>query len=146
VGLELLSGGTKEAVFVDQLKTAISCIRLNLGESQIKNQQEFAKRVTHVVFAEVGAFLSQPGLLGVNRAPNLIFMDPPYGQGFVAKTLDQLGRCPLLVSKPIKSPLFILIEHVSDEPITPQASSLFELVTQEAYGPKSLTLLKIRSL
>jgi 16S rRNA (guanine966-N2)-methyltransferase len=133
VGIELLSLGAEHVVFVEQMKQALACLRLNLGECQIKAPRSFLAQKTQVVQSTVEAFLKDPPALGVDALPDLVFLDPPYGQGYMKKF------APLLLGNPLCGPRTLFVaEHVVDDPL-PALQNLGRIVFQEIYGPKVLT-------
>lgn len=82
VGLEALSRGAREAVFVDRSEAACAIVGRNLAELGFTEQ---AKVVT-AGFAE-----GIEGLARRGRAFDLVFVGPPYDRGLEAAALDQLG-------------------------------------------------------
>lgn len=133
VGLEYLSRGASELVLVEQQKSAISCIQLNLAECRLKAPATLAQQQVTVVKANVDQFLRDPESYGVHRAPDIVFLDPPYGQGLVARTAEQLLACELITPD-----TRILLEHVTDDPLG-ELGERGRLEREETYGPKRLT-------
>lgn len=129
VGLEFLSRGVQTVVFVDELKSAINCIKANLGECQIKNPKEFASKNPLTILSNVSDFLET----STAPHPDLIFLDPPYDQGHVQKTLDGIFRM-----KSITDTTLICVEHANEK----MDLKNFEIHSNETYGPKSLTVLR----
>jgi 16S rRNA (guanine966-N2)-methyltransferase len=87
LGIEALSRGALEAVFVDYHPYAIETIKKNLllcGFSE--KGRVFQKDPLHGL-----GFLEKSGL-----PFNVIFMDPPYGQGMARKTLELLAQRNLM--------------------------------------------------
>src|SRR5438105_6603940 len=81
LGIEALSRGAREAVFVEQDRDACAVILQNLEATDLRS-------AAHIRRADVMRFLS--------RSPStpfdLVFLDPPYsrGLGFVARALEKL--------------------------------------------------------
>ena len=71
VGIEALSRGAREAIFVEQAEAALRAIRGNLASLGIKGGYALEAR-------SVGAALRR--LAEAGRQANLIFLDPPYAQ------------------------------------------------------------------
>jgi 16S rRNA (guanine966-N2)-methyltransferase len=67
IGIEALSRGAKNVVFVEESFEAISMLKDNLGAIQVPKEQY------DIVKADVKTFLKQGG-----RTFDLIFMDPPF--------------------------------------------------------------------
>ena len=83
IGIEALSRGAKEAVFVEKAPAAVSCIRANLAFTKLADR-------ARVMDADVfGALARLDG-----TAPfDYIFMDPPYDHGLEKQVLLALqGR------------------------------------------------------
>jgi len=83
VGIEALSRGAAEAVFVEQGRAALETIRANLAVTRLADR-------AHVVRADVLAFLS-----GAPDAPfDYIYIAPPQYKGLWAQTLRALDAKP----------------------------------------------------
>lgn len=82
VGLEFLSGGSQEVVFVEELKRVLACLKLNIAECNLKNPSKFSQQNPVVVQSLVESFLKTPT---TTKSPNLIFLDPPYGKNWMEK-------------------------------------------------------------
>jgi len=67
IGIEALSRGAKETVFIDASKEAIAATEANLFKTRLKDRAE-------IIYMEVSQALKK--LQG--RMFNIIFMDPPY--------------------------------------------------------------------
>ncbi|MFN7131915.1 MAG: RsmD family RNA methyltransferase [Myxococcales bacterium] len=134
VGLEFLSRGAREVVFVEQQKAAIACIQLNLAECRLKDPAAFAAQSARVVKAAVEPFLREPAAFGETAAPELVFLDPPYGQGLTAKTLAQLAACAL-----VRPGTRVVVEHVVEDPLGD--TTPFTVERHETWGPKQLARL-----
>jgi 16S rRNA (guanine966-N2)-methyltransferase len=83
VGIEALSRGAREAIFVEQAEPALRAIRGNLAALGIRGGYALEARS---VAAALKRLAEQP------RAANLIFLDPPYRQfEEYARALGLLG-------------------------------------------------------
>jgi 16S rRNA (guanine966-N2)-methyltransferase len=81
LGIEALSRGAREAVFVEQDRDACAVILQNLEATGLRG-------AAHIRRTDVMRFLSR-----TSRTPfDLVFLDPPYsrGLGFVARVLEKL--------------------------------------------------------
>ncbi|MEE4120230.1 MAG: 16S rRNA (guanine(966)-N(2))-methyltransferase RsmD [Paracoccaceae bacterium] len=75
LGLEALSRGAAEAVFVDDGATARALLRENIGRAKAQGRARVFRR-------------DATALGEVRGAPfDLVFLDPPYGQGLGARAL-----------------------------------------------------------
>ncbi len=82
IGIEALSRGADKAVFVENNKKAVSCIRENLAHTHLDGRGTvMATDVRHAL-----AMLSEPF--------DFIFMDPPYGKGLEEEVLRLLADSP----------------------------------------------------
>jgi len=87
VGLEALSRGAAECVFVDSSTGACGIVRRNLDALDLLKQG----KVIQADFSEGIAHLAKRG-----RQFDLVFVGPPYEKGLAAMTLDSLGEGLLL--------------------------------------------------
>ena len=122
IGIEALSRGTGEAVFVDISKDAVSVTQANLAR---------AKLTGHVMqgcsFAAISQFKQQ------GRAFDIIFLDPPYGLNLLGSTLAALEESCILSPEGI-----VVTECHVDEP-QPQTDSFILQDTRE-YGSTRIML------
>ncbi|HEV2685441.1 MAG TPA: 16S rRNA (guanine(966)-N(2))-methyltransferase RsmD [Actinomycetota bacterium] len=82
LGIEALSRGAHEAVFVDQDRDACAVILQNLESTGLRSAADIRR-------ADVLRILARP-----SRMPfDLVFLDPPYarGLGFVSRVLGKIG-------------------------------------------------------
>jgi 16S rRNA (guanine966-N2)-methyltransferase len=136
VGIELMSNFAVEGIFVEQLGKAMDCIKLNVAECRLKNPQNFTRQKWTFFLEPVEQFL-KTATNSSTAAPDLVFLDPPYGKDMLKKIVPLLASCAL-----VKASTRILIEHVGDEKIIFDSAHSFE-IREETYGPKTLTLLKV---
>ena len=86
MGIEALSRGAREAVFVEKNPAAARCIKRNLDFTRLEETGRLYTR-------DVMDFLQHPG----GEEPfDLIFLDPPYDKGLEEKALALLADGPLL--------------------------------------------------
>jgi 16S rRNA (guanine966-N2)-methyltransferase len=100
LGLEALSRGAARAVFVDQNADAVRLIRSNVVLCAVQQRVRIIQGAVERVIRRLAA--------GAN-AFNMIFMDPPYGEGYLEKTLVLLD----LVAHP---DALVIAEHHVREP------------------------------
>ena len=86
LGLEALSRGAREAVFVERAGAAADIIRTNLELCGLSAKGRVLRRPVARVLAE----LERNG-----ESFDLIFMDPPYRRNLAVTTLELLGRHPV---------------------------------------------------
>ncbi len=123
LGLEALSRGAREAVFVDPARAATDAIATNLEATGL-----------------VGEVLTMPAdrairhLAASGRRFDRVFIDPPYGLGWVARTLTALEEADLVVDGS-----WIVVEHGHGEPAAPTIGR-FSRELSRHYGDTQITL------
>jgi 16S rRNA (guanine966-N2)-methyltransferase len=102
VGIEALSRGARQAVFVEQSRRACAVIEANLRALGINDQ-------AHIICRDALAALKQ---LAVEAAPfDLIFFDPPYASGIYSPVLNDLCDSLVLADDGI-----VVVEHRTKTP------------------------------
>ena len=86
IGVEALSRGASEAVFVDNDKKAVACIQANLEFTKFDNYAQVCNRDA------LGALYQLEG----STPFDIVFMDPPYDQSFEQQILTYLSGSPLI--------------------------------------------------
>lgn len=85
IGIEALSRGARHAYFVENNKNALSCIQENLKFTRLADDATVYRQ-------DVLSALS-----GIHeKEADVIFMDPPYGQGFERQVLSLLSKLPFV--------------------------------------------------
>ncbi len=87
IGIEALSRGAKQAVFVEFGKEPLACIKANLTKTKLSD------RAT-VLPVEVTYAISK--LEGMGQTFDLVYADPPYKKDFEPKILSILGDSAIL--------------------------------------------------
>lgn len=80
IGIEALSRGAEEAVFVEQAKKALECIRQNLAFTRL---QEHSRIYSCDVVEAIGKMEGEEPF-------DFVFMDPPYNHGLERTVLELL--------------------------------------------------------
>ncbi len=84
IGIEALSRGAACCVFIEKDPKALQAIEANLDKTKLRDKAK-------VLGMDIQAALRR--LQGEEGGPfDLIFMDPPYGKGLVARTLGDLQK------------------------------------------------------
>lgn len=83
IGIEALSRGAKQAVFVDHGRESLRCIKTNLQKTKLADQ-------ALVLPMEVTYGISRLEKMG--QVFDIVYMDPPYEKGWEAKILKILAR------------------------------------------------------
>ncbi|MBQ3053306.1 MAG: 16S rRNA (guanine(966)-N(2))-methyltransferase RsmD [Clostridia bacterium] len=124
LGIEALSRGAKECVFVDMDSDAVSCIKENLAFTKTKEK-------ARVVQGDSLQFLK------TESSPfDLIFIDPPYHHNLGAKSMELIFSQNLL-----KSGGLVSLETDEGELETEEFEG-FELIKSKSYGRISLKIYK----
>ena len=80
IGIEALSRGAKEAVFVDSGRDAQNCIKQNLAHTKLAPQ---GKLMECDVFTAIRKLSDKPTF-------DVVFMDPPYDTDLIYRVLDAI--------------------------------------------------------
>lgn len=86
IGIEALSRGASEAVFVENSRDAVACIKSNLETTHFTDR-------SRVVNSDVMTALSR---LEGGTSYDIIFMDPPYDRAYEKSVLEYLSSSSLL--------------------------------------------------
>lgn len=81
IGIEALSRGARYAAFVENNKEAVECIKENLKTTKLEDQSK-------VLFMDVVAGIRS--LEQEDKIFDIIFLDPPYDQGFEEQIIKVL--------------------------------------------------------
>lgn len=87
IGIEALSRGAKNAVFVEQGAEAMRCIEENLQCTKLAERSKLLK---------MDVFAALQHLQGTSDKFDIIFMDPPYGYEWEKKVLERLKSMDIL--------------------------------------------------
>ena len=102
IGIEALSRGAMEAVFVEQDRKAMSCVKENLKRN-FQNKPNKIKKALYKLEGE--------------KQFDYIFMDPPYGKEWEKKVLTYLAGSDLIADKGVvivEASLETDLEYVGD--------------------------------
>ncbi len=101
IGIEALSRGAEKAVFADKSKEACEVTEDNLRFTHLDDKATVLKR-------DVGEAIYE---LSGREIFDVIFMDPPYGKGYVPQVLKAIGRSGIADAET----LVVAEEDLSDE-------------------------------
>jgi 16S rRNA (guanine(966)-N(2))-methyltransferase RsmD len=124
LGIEALSRGAGEAVFIDKHRDSVSLIRKNLQDTGLEHQ---ARILAADVFPAIGK------LAGQGQKFRLILADPPYDQGFAAKLLATPATSELLDADSL------LVIETSSREILPEHAGDLKLYDSRTYGDTAIT-------
>jgi 16S rRNA (guanine(966)-N(2))-methyltransferase RsmD len=122
MGIEALSRGAGEAVFVDIDPKAVRTLRENLKIAGI--EENFL-----AVGGEALTFLTQSA-----RRFDIVFLDPPYGSGLLERALEKIAEVDICSKGAI-----IICEHGAEERL-PELAPPYRRERAYTYGGKALTL------
>jgi 16S rRNA (guanine966-N2)-methyltransferase len=125
VGIEAMSRGAKKVIFVENSRSAVKFLKLNL-------ETIGADGSAQVVFGDVDKFLQS-----AFSKYDVIFADPPYA----------IESLPVLPTKIFEKDVvakngYVIIEHPTRYEFQP--SSLWEVVVQKEYGRTSVSFFQHR--
>ena len=124
MGIEALSRGAKEAVFVDNSDKCQPYIKSNLESTRLAG----SARVIKSDAADAIRLLSEKGF-----EFDIIFMDPPYKSGLVAQTLLEILKSGIL-----KKTGYIAVEYPCGTDFVKPGG--FEIVREKKYGKTTVMI------
>lgn len=110
VGIEALSRGARRAVFVDRAGAHLQVVADNLDRTGLSGQAELLR---------LDAVQALPVLARRGDRFDLVFLDPPYGQDLVPRTLAALAEQPL-----VEPGGLVVCEHHRKDPVPARAGTL----------------------
>ncbi|MDL2280947.1 16S rRNA (guanine(966)-N(2))-methyltransferase RsmD [Selenomonadales bacterium OttesenSCG-928-I06] len=127
LGLESLSRGADSITFVDKSTSSLNILKDNIESLKVRDHCQ-------VVKSDAIKFID-------NSADNfdLIFLDPPYNQGFVKNALNKIDKKEILNINGI-----IVIEHSRHEEIDFVLEKLI-VFRQERYGEVIVSFLMLKN-
>lgn len=124
MGIEALSRGASEAVFVDSDRSSIACINNNIRSSK-------AEERAHVILSDAHKYLSD-----CNKSFDIIFLDPPYFDNIYSTILDMIAKNNVL------SPEGIIVVEWDYETGFSNNCDMFSVIKEKKYGRVGITTLK----
>ena len=130
IGLESLSRGAKEAVFVEKDNQCIKMLQQNV-QGLCKGGSPSLPCSASVIHKDV--FQALPEFFKKGRKFDIVFLDPPYYQEMAKKTLQMLGAYDILSHYG-----FIVAQHFKKD-ILPEQVDNFSISRQSGYGDTLLS-------
>lgn len=87
IGIEALSRGAKEVIFVEQGREACNCITSNLKKTKLEAESTLLK---------IDVFEALERLKRSGKTFDCIFMDPPYNQQLEKQVLERIARTNMI--------------------------------------------------
>ncbi|OPY89430.1 MAG: Ribosomal RNA small subunit methyltransferase D [Syntrophus sp. PtaU1.Bin208] len=129
VGLEALSRGAAEVVFVEKISALITALRNNLDAFGFSGRYE-------VIATDVEQAINR--LVQKGKSFDLIFADPPYRKGQIERTIVLLNGHPSLLAKEG----MLILQNAQAEPLEIKADKALKLVDERRYGDTLLSFMK----
>ena len=127
VGIEALSRGAAEAVFVETDAAALRVLTENLAALDLRPRSRILRR-------DVGKAIDR--LARDGERFRLIFLDPPYEALEVSATLDRLGAGDIL------EPLgLVIVQHMTKASL-PESAGVLGRVKMRRFGETTLTFFR----
>ncbi len=126
LGLEALSRGALDVTFVDQAEWAVRVIRKNAADLALEKKAE-------IIQGEVLRTIDK--LKKQGRFYSLVFVDPPFQQGLVKKTLMKLDQSGIVL--PFGQ---VIVGHTRQEEL-PETLGTFKLARAKKIGQACLSFL-----
>lgn len=121
LGIEALSRGAAECVFVDQRRDAVALIKENLEICEMTDR-------AHVRLGDSIAYLKS------GEKFDIIFLDPPYASGLLAQAISEITAFDICRSHGI-----IVAESDADT-VLPPVKAPYSLYREYRYGKIKLTV------
>ena len=118
LGLEALSRGASEATFVERDRAALACLQANIAA---------CRAAATVVAGDLLAITPGPAF-------SLIFLDPPYGMGLVARAVASLRTAGRIAPHAL-----LVVETACDETLPDLAAAV---LAERRHGAARLTVLR----
>ncbi len=126
LGLEAISRGALDAVFVDQADWAVKVIRKNLEDLHLEKK-------ANVIQMDVLRSIDKLKRMGLGFS--VVFVDPPFNQGLVKKTLIKLDQSGIVL--PFGQ---VIVGHTRQEEL-PESLPQLKLARTKKVGQACLSFL-----
>ena len=120
MGIEALSRGAEEAVFVDSSRKSLDVVKKNIELCRFQS-------VAHTHLGDSVAYLR-----GCGKKFDIVFLDPPYHKELCVTALENLGNC-------VNDGAIIICETQNDE-ILPEETDAFIVDRVYSYSAIKLTV------
>ncbi len=119
LGIEALSRGAKHCVFVEQNKKSCDILRENVVGLGFKDSSDIY---------QTDAFSALTKLNSNKAKFDLIFLDPPYGMGYVEKAIKEIDKLDLL------SEDGLIVSEFDNVDVVPEEIGEFKIDRVQKYG------------
>ena len=128
LGIECLSRGAKNCVFVDKSKDSINIVRFKIKKARVENEST----TLNIDFKSAVTSLGRQG-----EKFTIIFMDPPYYKNMFIDALSSVDENNLLEEDGI-----IVVEHDTKDSFPENVGRLYKS-REKKYGNTTLTFYKM---
>ena len=128
IGIEALSRGAAQAVFVDNDRHALAALTANLAHTQLAAQAEVLPLAAEVAIRQLSP---------LGRRYDIIFLDPPYQSEHVTATVQQLHSTNLLAEDGL-----LVVEQ---KELAPAPKTDFALEQVRCYGRTAFLFYRYKS-
>ena len=126
LGIEALSRGALEVLFIDNSNQAIKLIKKNLERCGYGALGSIIKK-------DLGRGLPRNSAF-VNKRFELVFMDPPYGKAFITPLIKELSESEIL------SESSIVVTESSKFDVLPPVSGGLQMINDRIYGETKINI------
>lgn len=127
LGIEALSRGAEEVIFIDSNRRCVETIRKNLKALNVVHN-------VRVIRSDAIKAIREFGKAG--RSFDLIFLDPPYYSGMIEKALIEMNRYGIINNFGV-----VVSHHFKKEKVPESVGGLY-LNRQNSYGDKLISFYK----
>jgi 16S rRNA (guanine(966)-N(2))-methyltransferase RsmD len=124
MGIEALSRGAREVVFVEHNSICAQTIHANLKALEVKGAVTVMKTDALMAIMRLGA---------KGQLFDVVFLDPPYHKGLIEKCLRAIDGCGIITNSAI-----IVAHHFKKEAV-PERSGCLRMNRQNVYGDKLIS-------
>lgn len=120
IGIEALSRGAAQCIFVENSRESKECIEKNLMTTHLGDNAQ-------ILFRD--AIMALPVLYNQGKRFDIIFMDPPYNMEHEKRVLEQLDKTRLL-----KEDGMIIVEASANTDFSYVEDTCFTITREKKYG------------
>jgi len=131
LGIECLSRGAKNCVFVDKSKESIGIVKSNIKKARVENEST----ILNIDFKDAVKRLSVQ-----KQKFDVIFMDPPYYENMFIDCLKSIDEFSLL-----KEDGLVVVEHDTNDLFDDNIGRLYKS-REKKYGNTTITFYKLEEL
>lgn len=131
LGIECLSRGAKNCIFVDKSKESIGIVKSNIKKARVENEST----ILNIDFKDAVKRLSVQ-----KQKFDVIFMDPPYYENMFIDCLKSIDELNLL-----KEDGLVVVEHDTNDVFDDNIGRLYKS-REKKYGNTTITFYKLEEI